>query len=97
SNPTQVGRGVRVVGNVTDFSQGAIELNASPDAGLAITGSPDQGGFGSLYSGAVEMSNTDLGGNQIDLILATNQFRANMQVVRTADDLLGELITLRRS
>mgnify|MGYP000890131784 FL=1 len=42
------------------------------------------------------MSNTDIGGNQIDLMLASNQFRANLQVVRTADDLLGELMNLRR-
>jgi len=100
---------VRVVGNVTDFSQGSIianpsglvaasgaEYTAGPNSGLGQTGSPDQGGYGSLYPGTVEMSNTDIGGNQIDLMLASNQFRANLQVVRTAEDLLGELMNLRR-
>jgi flagellar hook protein FlgE len=44
----------------------------------------------------VELSNTDVGRNLIDLVLATMQYRGNSRVITTAQELLDELLNLRR-
>jgi flagellar hook protein FlgE len=44
----------------------------------------------------VELSNTDVGENLVDLILASGQFSANAAVFGTADQLLDELVHLGR-
>jgi flagellar hook protein FlgE len=43
-----------------------------------------------------ELSNTDIADNLIGLSLAENMFRANLAVWRTGDELLDELLHLRR-
>jgi flagellar hook protein FlgE len=50
----------------------------------------------SIAAGTRELSNTDLGGNLIAMLLAENQYRANWQVVGTASELLHDLMDLRR-
>jgi flagellar hook protein FlgE len=71
------------------FSQG---LNS----GLPIEGNPDSSGIGSILGGAVELSNTDIGKNLIDLVLATTQYRSNARVITAAQQMLDELLNLRR-
>lgn len=71
------------------FSQGV-------NSGLPIEGSPGDDGIGKLIAGAVELSNTDIGRNLIDLVLATTQYRGNSRVIATAQQLLDELLNLRR-
>lgn len=71
------------------FSQG---LNS----GLPIEGNPNTVGLGSIVGGALELSNTDIGKNLIDLVLATTQYRSNARVISTAQDLFDELLNLRR-
>lgn len=67
-----------------------------PNSGLAVQGDPGTNGIGTLVSGAVELSNTDIGQNLIDLVLATTQYRGNTRVVAAAQQLLDELLNLRR-
>ena len=71
------------------FSQGV-------NSGLAIQGDPGVDGIGQIIAGAVELSNTDIGQNLIDLVLATTQYRGNTRVITTAQQLLDELLNLRR-
>jgi flagellar hook protein FlgE len=52
--------------------------------------------MGSVIAGAVELSNTDIGKNLIDLVLATTMYRGNARVISTAQELLDELMNLRR-
>ncbi len=66
------------------------------NSGLAIQGAPGQQGIGRLIAGAVELSNTDVGSNLIDLILASTQYRGNTRVIDAAQRLLDELLNLRR-
>jgi flagellar hook protein FlgE len=66
------------------------------NSGLPIEGNPDSFGLGSLIGGAVELSNTDVGRNLIDLVLATTQYRSNARVISTAQTMLDELLNLRR-
>ena len=49
-----------------------------------------------IIAGAVELSNTDIGRNLIDLVLASTQYRGNTRVITTAQQLLDELLNLRR-
>jgi flagellar hook protein FlgE len=49
-----------------------------------------------IAPGARELSNTDLGGNLIAMLLAENQYRANWRVAGTASELLDHLLALRR-
>lgn len=69
---------------------------AGVNSGLAIQGNPGQQGIGRVISGAVELSNTDIGGNLIDLILASTQYRGNTRTIDTSQRLLDELLNLRR-
>ena len=66
------------------------------NSGLPIEGNPDTVGLGSIIGGAVELSNTDVGKNLIDLVLATTMYRSNTRVISTAQEMLDELMNLRR-
>lgn len=66
------------------------------NSGLPIEGNPGESGLGTLIAGAVELSNTDIGQNLIDLVLATTQYRGNTRVITVAQQLIEELLNLRR-
>ena len=66
------------------------------NSGLPIEGDPGSKGIGSIVAGAVELSNTDIGKNLIDLVLATTQYRGNARVITAAQQMLDELLNLRR-
>ena len=65
------------------------------NSGEPLRGIPGSSGIGSLTSGAVELSNTDIGQNLIDLILASTQYRGGTRVITSAQQLLDELLNLR--
>jgi len=66
------------------------------NSGLPIEGDPGQQGIGSIIAGATELSNTDIGGNLIDLILASTMYRGNTRVITTVQQMIDELLSLRR-
>ena len=66
------------------------------NSGLAIEGNPGEQGTGQIIAGAVELSNTDIGKNLIDLILASTAYRGNTRVIDASQRLLDELLNLRR-
>lgn len=65
------------------------------NSGLPIVGTPGSNGTGSIVSGAIEQSNTDIGGNLIDLILASTMYRGNARVISTVQTMFDELLQLR--
>ncbi len=67
-----------------------------PNSGLPAESDPQERGAGEIVAGGVELSNTDIAQGLVDLQLASNLFRANLQVAGTAVHLLDELINLRR-
>ncbi len=69
---------------------------AGVNSGLAIQGDPNSQGIGSIVTGATELSNTDIGSNLIDLILASTMYRGNTRVITTSQEMLEELLSLRR-
>ena len=52
--------------------------------------------MGSIVSGAVEQSNTDVGSNLIELILASTMYSGNARVITTVQQLYSDLLNLMR-
>ncbi|MBE4908723.1 flagellar basal body rod protein FlgG [Bacillus luteolus] len=69
---------------------------ASANSGVATPGAPGTGGAGSLVSGALEMSNVDLSEEFTDMIVAQRGFQANTRIITTSDEILQELVNLKR-
>jgi flagellar hook protein FlgE len=66
------------------------------NSGEPLRDIPGASGIGSLTAGAIELSNTDIGQNLIELILASTQYRGGTRVITSAQQLLDELLNLRR-
>lgn len=67
------------------------------NSGLPVIGTPNSDGIGSITSGALEESNTDVSQNLINLITSSTQYRGNAQVISTAQTLFDTLLQLRTS
>lgn len=66
------------------------------NTGLPIEGRPGENGIGTAVSGALELSNTDIGGDLVDLVLASTQYRSNARVITATQQLFDELLNIRR-
>ena len=64
-------------------------------SGQPIPGSPKQGNFGSINSGALEASNVDLTAELINMMTAQRDYQANAQTIKTQDATLQTLVNLR--
>ncbi|MBS4172523.1 flagellar hook-basal body complex protein [Bacillus sp. FJAT-49736] len=53
-------------------------------------------GRGSIASGSLEMSNVDLSEEFTDMIVAQRGFQANTRIITTSDEILQELVNLKR-
>lgn len=67
----------------------------SVNSGTANIGAPGNG-FGTIASGALEMSNVDLSEEFTEMITAQRGFQANTRIITTSDEILQELINLKR-
>lgn len=67
-----------------------------PDSGPPTIGQASTGGRGSIVAGALEASNVDLASEFVRMISAQRGFQANSKTISTADQLLGELMNLKR-
>ncbi len=68
----------------------------SSESGQPIIGPPNTGGAGRVLSNSLELSNVDLAQQFIKMIEYQRGFQANSRVITTTDDLLQELVNLRR-
>ncbi|MFO1062822.1 MAG: flagellar hook-basal body complex protein [Pirellulales bacterium] len=66
------------------------------NTGLPIEGKPGENGIGSVVAGARELSNTDIGGDLVNLVLASTQYRSNARVITATQQLFDELLNIRR-
>ncbi|HPK62723.1 MAG TPA: flagellar hook-basal body complex protein, partial [Spirochaetota bacterium] len=53
-------------------------------------------GKGKIMAGALEMSNVDLAEQFTDMIVTQRGFQANSKTIQTSDQMLQELLTLKR-
>ena len=66
------------------------------NSGTANIGSAAESGRGKIMSGQVEMSNVDLAREFTDMIITLRGFQANARLITTAEEMLQELIQLKR-
>jgi flagellar hook protein FlgE len=66
------------------------------NSGPAQFGTAGAGGRGVLQAGALEMSNVDLAQEFTNLVIAQRGFQANSRVITTSDELLQDLVNLKR-
>ncbi len=66
------------------------------NSGQPIVGTPSTSGLGRAISSTLELSNVDIGKEFIDMITAQRAFQANSRVITTADEMLLELVNLKR-
>ena len=66
--------------------------------GTAASGasSPGSNGLGVIESGALELSNVDLANEFATMIITQRAFQANARVITTSDEILQELVNLKR-
>ncbi|MCT1903756.1 flagellar basal body rod protein FlgG [Oceanobacillus sojae] len=57
---------------------------------------PGEDGAGTLRTGALEMSNVDLSEEFTEMITAQRSFQANTRIITTSDEILQELVNLKR-
>ncbi|GAB2458148.1 flagellar hook protein FlgE [Conyzicola lurida] len=75
---------------------GGSSYRATFNSGEAEIGAPGDAGYGSITSGALEMSNVDLSQEFTNLIVAQRGFQANARIITTSDEVLQELTNLKR-
>ena len=66
------------------------------ESGTAALGAAGAGGRASVSAGALESSNVDLGEEFVGLIQHQRSFSANSRTITTADEMLQELINIKR-
>jgi len=95
----------RVLGQVAMASfpnQGGLEkagdnnFRRTSNSGLANIGPSGIAGKGKIIAGTLEMSNVDMADQFTDMIITQRGFQANSRTIQTADQLLQELLTLKR-
>jgi flagellar hook protein FlgE len=95
----------RTIGQVAMASfpnQGGLEkagentFRVSNNSGMANIGPSGIAGKGKINAGTLEMSNVDMADQFVDMIVTQRGFQANSKTIQTADQLLQELLTLKR-
>lgn len=75
---------------------GGSMYQESNNSGDAAIGGPGDQGMGAIIPGSLEMSNVDLSEEFTDMIVTQRGFQANSRVITTSDEMLQELVNLKR-
>ncbi|MBW1700742.1 MAG: flagellar hook protein FlgE [Deltaproteobacteria bacterium] len=65
-------------------------------SGQAMPGTPGSGRLGNVSPSSLEMSNVDLASEFVKMITTQRAFQANSRVITTSDEILAELINIKR-
>ena len=77
-------------------ASGETAFRATANSGTPELGVAGQGSRGDLMGGTLEMSNVDLSAEFTNLILAQRGFQASSRVITTSDQVLEELVNIKR-
>ncbi|ALC81060.1 MULTISPECIES: flagellar basal body rod protein FlgG [Bacillus] len=69
---------------------------ASLNSGNPDVGNPGQNGKGTIQQGYLEMSNVELSDEFTEMIVGQRGFQANSKIITTSDEILQELLNLKR-
>ena len=78
------------------LKEGGNLYQISNNSGLPNIGTASSGGRGSIAVGALEMSNVDLAQEFTNMIVTQRGFQANSRVITTSDEMLQDLINIKR-
>lgn len=78
------------------FKVGNNRLKESRESGAASIGSPGAAGRGKLFAKSLERSTVDLATEFVNMIQNQRGFQANAKTITTTDELLNEVIQLKR-
>ena len=78
------------------YKEGSNLYSETLASGVAYTNSPGEGGLGKISANSLEQSNVDLATEFVKMIIAQRGFQANSKVITTTDEILQELMTLKR-
>lgn len=73
-----------------------FDINADTEDEDNLISAPGTGGRGTLVPGSLEMSNVDLAKEFTDMIITQRGYQANARTITTADEMLQELVNLKR-
>lgn len=76
--------------------EGGNSFQVTANSGNPIVQAGISAGIGSIQSGFLEMSNVDLSEEFTEMIVAQRGFQANSRIITTSDEILQELVNLKR-
>jgi flagellar hook protein FlgE len=76
--------------------EGGNLFSETLESGVPYTGAPGEGGLGQINANSLEMANVDLATEFVKMIIAQRGFQANARVITTSDEVLQELMNLKR-
>ena len=76
---------------------GQNRFRESRNSGQATIGAPGSGGRGTVTSKALESSTTDIANEFINLMTAQRAFQANSKVISTSDEMMQEVLNIKRN
>lgn len=78
------------------FKIGKNLLKASKNSGQATLGRPGESGRGEVLAKSIELSNVDIATEFVNLMTTQRNFTANAKTIKTADEMLQEVLGLKR-
>jgi flagellar hook protein FlgE len=66
------------------------------DSGVALVNEPGTSGLGKISPNSLEQSNVDLATEFVKMIIAQRGFQANSKVITTTDEMLADLMMIKR-
>jgi flagellar hook protein FlgE len=79
------------------FKMGQNRFRESRLSGQPTIGAPQTGGRGAVSSKTIESSTTDIANEFINLMQAQRNFQANSKVISTADEMMQDVLNLKRT
>jgi flagellar hook protein FlgE len=76
--------------------EGSNLYSATTDSGEPRIGTANNSGMGSIASGKLEQSNVDTATEMVNMITYQRGFQASSKVISTVDQMLSEVIQLKR-
>ncbi|MBI5233054.1 MAG: flagellar hook-basal body complex protein, partial [Deltaproteobacteria bacterium] len=80
----------------TLIQMGSNLFGLSTASGEPLLGAAGSSGLGVLHASTLELSTVDIADEFIGMISAQRGFQANSKVITTSDEILAELINLKR-
>ncbi|AGH96353.1 flagellar hook protein FlgE [Pseudobdellovibrio exovorus] len=78
------------------FKTGGNMFKESRDSGSPSVGSPGSSGRGTIMAKSLERSTVDIASEFVNMITSQRAFQANAKTVSTSDELLAEVIQMKR-